>query len=131
MAPAPQVYPWRQRYQVISPGFSVRQLNWADPLILANKQSHPRSRRTGKWTCKASVVTRVVSATPQSREQAINNSAHSPSKIYAGKETKGNGMNTWLASLLFVTSLLAQPPEVRCPMSPPELTGLPVKDNLR
>src|SRR5207244_11039590 len=54
-------------------------------------------------------------------EQTANNSAHSPSKIYAGNETKGNRMNTWQVPLLFATSLLAQPAEVRLP---DESTGI-------
>ena len=37
------------------------------------------------------------------------------------KKPKGNRMNTWLAPLLFATSLLAQPPEVRLP---DESTGI-------
>jgi hypothetical protein len=82
-------------------------------------RSEVRDRdNTAKWICT------LIGWFPQRsqfREQAANNSAHSPSKVYAGKETKGNGMNTWLAPLLFTTSLLAQPPEVRLP---DESTGI-------
>src|SRR4051812_37096369 len=75
-----------------------------------------------KWICKPfSVKSGAFRKRSQFRQQAANNSAHSPSKIYAGKETKGNGMNTWLAPLLFATSLLAQSPEVH---SPDESTGI-------
>src|SRR5947207_1501718 len=40
------------------------------------------------------------------------------------KETKENGMNTWLAPLLFATSLLAQPPEVRLPNESTGIDGI-------
>jgi hypothetical protein len=65
-------------------------------------------------------VNRVLSATASVViEQAANNSAHSPSKIYAGNET--NWMKTWLAPLLFATSLFGQRPDVRLP---DESTGI-------
>src|SRR5258708_174105 len=35
--------------------------------------------------------------------------------MHTGNETKGNRMKTWLTPLLFATSLLGQPPEVRLP----------------
>src|SRR5205807_8423985 len=76
---------------------------------------------------------RSLNTTPQSGairnclnfvEQEANNSAHSPSKIYAGKEAKGNRMKTWLAPLLFATSLLGQPPKLRLPDESPGIDGI-------
>jgi hypothetical protein len=61
-------------------------------------------------------VARVLSATISILSSNGPTTAHaSSSEIYAGKETKANSMKPWLASLLFATSLLGQPPKVRLP----------------
>jgi hypothetical protein len=44
--------------------------------------------------------------------------------MHTGNETKGNRMKTWLTPLLFATSLLGQPPEVRLPDEPTGVDGI-------
>jgi hypothetical protein len=41
-----------------------------------------------------------------------------------GKESKGNRMKTWLAPLLFATSLLGQPPKLRLPDESAGIDGI-------
>ena len=41
-----------------------------------------------------------------------------------GKESEGNRMKTWLAPLLFATSLLGQPPNLRLPDESPGIDGI-------
>jgi hypothetical protein len=70
-------------------------------------------------------VARVLSATISVSSSNGPTTAHtSSSEIYAGKETKENSMKPWLASLLFATSLLGQPPKVRLPDEAAGLDGI-------